>query len=136
MSTRIFTQEQIKDLLNNKNVESCSDKSITFTTVFKKCAIKLYEQGLTSREIFQQAEFNLDVIGKNHPKECLKRWRRIVKRKGIEGLNEARGSAGKGCRPKTKGLSDADRIERLEIQVEYLKVENAFLAKLRAKRME
>lgn len=136
MSKRIFTQEQIKNLLSNDNVKNCSEKSVTYRAEFKKHAVKLYEQGFTSTEIFIQGGFNLEVIGKDQPHECLKRWRRVVKRKGVKGLDEARGSSGKGGKPKTKSLTQAERIEYLEAQVAYLKAENDFLAKLRAKRKE
>ena len=36
-------------------------------------------------------------------------------------------------RPKTKGLTDTDKIKRLKIEVAYLKAKNDFLVKLRAK---
>jgi hypothetical protein len=39
-----------------------------------------------------------------------------------------------GGRPKTKNLSDKEKIEYLETKVAYLKAENDFLAKLRAQR--
>jgi len=136
MSKRIFTQEEIEYLLGNVNVAKCSNRSITYTTEFKVKAIELYEQGFMSTEIFNQAGFDLHLIGKDQPTQCLGRWRRIVKKKGIGGLTESRGEHGKGGRPKTKDVSEADRIEYLEAQVAYLKAENDFLAKLRAKRRE
>lgn len=135
MSKRIFTREQIKYLLENHNVEKCSERSITFTAGFKTDAIKLYEQGLTSAEIFRQAGFDLDVIGRDQPKDCLRRWHKIVRRKGIKGLSEVRGKNSRG-RPKTKNLAKTDTIKRLEAEVAYLKAENDFLAKLRAKKTE
>ncbi len=135
MSKRLFTEEQIKKLSNNVNVARCSERSITYGNEFKKAAIKQYnEQFLTSKEIFINAGFDMGVIGKGTPKECLKRWNKLYRAKGIEGLAESRGWA--GGRTKTKNLSDTDRIKRLEAQVAYLKAENDFLAKLRAKRAE
>ena len=136
MNKRLFTQEQIDGLLSNKHIASCSEKSVTYTTTFKTQAVRLYEQGLTSTEIFHHAGLDLNVIGKDKPKECLGRWRKIVNSKGVEGLQEARGRHGKGGRPKTKSLTEAERIMYLEAQVAYLKAENNFLAKLRAKRKE
>ena len=135
MSKRIFTKEQIEKLTNNANVARCSKRSITYSNEFKKTAIKQYnEQYLTSTEIFRNAGFDMNIIGKVSPKACLKSWKRIYKAKGNEGFIESRGRAGGGT--KTKNLSDADRIKRLELQVAYLKAENHFLAKLRAKRAE
>lgn len=135
MSKRIFTREQIEEFLKNKNIKKCSEKSITYSKNFKMTAIKLYDQGLTSTEIFRQAGFDLNVIGKDKPKECLLRWNKIIKKKGVEGLNESRGRNSRG-RPKTKNLSIKDKIKRLETENAYLKAENDFLAKLRAKRAE
>lgn len=137
MSKRIFTKEEIERLLSNPHVANCGERSVTYSQEFKMDALSLYDQGLTSTEIFTQAGLSLDLIGKDQPQECLGRWRRIVKKKGIEGLAESRGQNAKGGgRPKIKGVSDADRIEYLETQIAYLKAENAFLAKLRAKRRE
>jgi transposase len=135
MSKRIYNLEQIGLLVSNKNVSKCSDKSISFNKEFKLRAVKQYEEGMTSREIFRQANFDLNVIGKNTPKYCLRRWNKTYKVKGLVGLeSEARGRG--GGRPKTKGLAEKDKIKRLEAEVAYLKAENDFLAKLRAKRAE
>lgn len=136
MSKRIFTKEQLQELLENENIASCTERSITYSKEFKIHAIKLYEEGLTSSEIFRQAGFNLDVVGRNQPKECLRRWRELVRKKDVRGLSEARGKNGKDGRPRTKDLTDTDKIKWLEAKVAYLKAENDFLAKLRAKRME
>jgi len=135
MSKRIYTEEQIEKLSNNANVARCSKRSITYSNEFKKSAIKQYnEQFLTSTEIFANAGFDTKIIGKEAPKDCLKRWSKLYRAKGIEGFIESRGRA--GGRIKTKNLSDADKIKRLEAQIAYLKAENDFLAKLRAKRAE
>jgi len=136
MSKRIFTKEQIQELLKNKNIKNCTEKSITYSERFKINAIKLYEQGLTSSEIFRKAGFDLNIIGRHQPKECLGRWRKLVRKKGVCGLSEARGKHNQGGRPKTKDLSSVERIKWLEAEVAYLKAENDFLAKLRAKRKE
>lgn len=136
MSKRIFTKEQIDEMLRNANVSCCSEKSITYTEDFKLLAIKLYEQGLPSSEIFRKAGFDLDVIGRRQPKECLARWLKLFRAKGPDGLSDRRGKTGRSGRPRTKGATEADKIKRLEAEVAYLKAENDFLAKLRAKRAE
>ena len=100
-------------------------------------AVKQYnEEGLTSREIFRQAGFDLNMVGRDTPKSCLKRWNRTYKKKGLVGLQtETRGGGG-GRRPKTKKMTGQDRIEYLEAEVAYLRAENDFLIELRAKRAE
>jgi transposase len=134
----MFTKEEIEELLANENVTKCSEKAITYNKKFKLEAVKQYEEGLTPQEIFRNAKFNLAVIGRRKPKNCLLDWNRIYRVNGKEGLSkENRGKTKSKGRPKKiKDLTDADKIKRLEIENAYLKAENDFLAKLRAKRRE
>ena len=136
MEKKLFTKEEIEKLLKNKNVTKCSEKAISYSKAFKIEAVRLYnEEGFGSREIFENAGFDLRIIGKDKPKGCLTRWNRINRIKGSANLEtETRGR--NGGRPKTKGLTIADKIKRLEAENAYLKAENDFLAKLRAKRRE
>ncbi len=119
----------------NPCVLKCSWKSITYTYDFKKRALDLHAEGVSSKEIWRRAGFDITKWRKKYTKDCIKDWKDIVKKKGFEGLEESRGKNATG-RPKTKGVTDADRIKRLELQVRYLEAENAFLAQLRAKRAE
>ncbi len=132
MSKIIFTSEQIAKLRKNVNVTTCSERSITWSQQFKLQAVRLYQQGMAAREIFRQAGFELSVIGRNKPKDCLKCWNKIYRTKGEFGLSqERRGATG---RPKKiLDASAADKIKRLEAEVAYLKKENHFLTKLRKK---
>jgi len=133
MSKRIFNEEQITMLSNNNNVTKCSEKSITYSRQFKINAVKQYhEKGLSSSQIFTEAGFDLSVIGRKTPKDRVSDWNTIYRIKGEGGLVETRG--GGGGRPKTKDITPEYRIKRLEAEVAYLKAENDFLAKLRAKR--
>jgi hypothetical protein len=133
MSKRRFTQEQVKELLQNKNVETCSEKSISYNKDFKVLAIRQKQEGLSNMEIFKQAGFNVDLIGHETPESCIKRWKRVFNIKGLNELFiETRGRGG-GGRPKTNWQNEKEKIKYLETQVAYLKAENDFLAKLRKK---
>ena len=133
MSKTRYSEEQIRKLSDNIYVARCSDKAISYTKEFKQLAIKQYEIGMIAVEIFRDANFDLELIGRNKAKGCLKRWRQKYRLKGFGGLsNDERGQHHKGGRPRTKRLTDTDRIKRLEIENAYLKAENDFLAKLRA----
>ena len=135
MSKRIFTKEQTKILLQNPNVVACSNKSISYHQDFKILAVRKYQQGLSSNEIFKQASFDRKMIGRKTPKECLRRWLKIFRKKGEIALKtDGRGQDKAGGRPKNlANLTDKEKLKRLEAEVAYLKEENRFLAKLRKK---
>ena len=136
MSKRIFTKEQIEELLQNTYVAACSDKSISFTKGFKVMAVRQYQEGLSARVIFKQVGINISLIGQKTPKWCLERWHESFKKKGEAGLRfDGRGSHKSGGRPKVNWSDDAEKLKYLEAQVAYLKAENAFLAKLRKQRL-
>jgi transposase len=135
MSKRIFTQEQVNDLRQNPNVANCSERSILYHKNFKVLAIDKYHQGISPSWIFKDAGFNLTIIGHSTPEECLKRWRRIFRKKGKAGLT-ADGRKGNNPHGRPKGikhLPDKEKIKYLETQIAYLKAENSFLTKLRKK---
>ena len=137
MNRRIFTREQIQELLKNPYVVKCSPKAITYANDFKVKVVKQHrEQYLTAKEVFIKAGFDLEIIGQETPRWCLKRWGKIYRTKGEERLAiESRGKAPTG-RPRIREITDQDRIKRLEAENAYLRAENDFLAKLRAKRAE
>jgi transposase len=128
MSKRIFSPKEQELLRSNPNVKRCSEKSITYATEFKERAVRQYEAGFTTIEIFKTAGFDLNLIGKKQPKGCLRRWR-------IQGCGDKRGTH-RGARKKNERNTETDRLKWLEAEVKYLKAENAFLAQLRAKRAE
>jgi hypothetical protein len=65
----------------------------------------------------------------------LKDWRRMVKERGLESLTIPSGVQTDGGYKRAQS-HEADRVRRLELQVQYLEAENSFLARLRAKRAE
>lgn len=136
MNKSKFSEEQIEVLRSNCNVTKCSNKAITYNKDFKIRAVKQYnEEGKTASQIFKEAGFDLCALGKDVPKDCLSDWRRTFKIKGYDGLKTENRGRG-GGRPRSKNLTNEDKIKWLEAKVAYLKAENDFLAKLRAKRAE
>ena len=137
MSKRTLNQEQINELLINKHILRCSEKSITYDPEFKLLATLRYQkEGLSPSSIFLEAGFNLAIIGSETPKQCLRRWLKTFRKKGPDGLRlEGRGQSGSGGRPKNPdNLTEKERLKYLETENAYLKAENAFLAKLRKQR--
>ncbi len=128
MVKKLYTEEQRKILLKNKNVAELGKGVIVYTKEFKIRAVRQYhEEYMKPREIFIRAGFDINMIGKKKPKDCLERWNKVYKEKGLEGLL-------KPDRKKNKPKRIKNKMERLEAENAYLKAENDFLAKLRAKK--
>lgn len=74
MSKRRLNENQIKELLANNNVENCSGRSITYNKEFKVWAVnKYYEEGYSPRMIFEEAGFDISIIGGDTPGFSLQR---------------------------------------------------------------
>ncbi len=132
-----FTNEEVLELRKNPNVVKCSQKATTYSKDFKLRAVKQYlVENLSCAEIFRLAGFNISVLGRNIPKDRISDWKYIYRTQGETGLSTERRGANSPGRPKIKGLSEKENMERLEAEVAYLKAENVFLKQLRAKRAE
>lgn len=131
----IFTKEQIAELRQNHCVFECRERSIHYTYEFKKRALDLYAKGVKPDEVWRQAGFNPDIWKKQYCADTIKDWRRMVKKRGLESLTKPSGVQADGGYKRARS-PEADRVRRLELQVQYLEKENDFLAKLRAKRAE
>ncbi|MED4717203.1 IS3 family transposase [Bacillus badius] len=124
MSKNIYNEFQIKELEKNPNVLSASERSISYSPVFKLKAVVDYKAGKTPSQIFIEQGFDLDMIGKEQPKRCLKRWRESYERFGEEGfLTERRGKGSTG-RPSSKGISVEEKLQKAESRIKFLEAEN------------
>lgn len=130
-----FTSEQIAALEKNPCVWRVSQRMVHYTYEFKKRALDLYAEGIKPDEIWKQAGFDVSIWKKDYCRYTLKDWRRLVKREGLDSLTNPSGLPVDGGYKRAKS-PEADRVRRLELQVKYLEAENAFLARLRAKRAE
>ncbi len=126
MNRKIFTGEQIKTLSKNKNVARCSSKSVRYKKAFKLTALKKYhEEGLSSVGIFQEAGFDLNLIGIRKPNKLMNQWNKAFKEENK--LRQADNSGIVIKRVKSRRIT-----KDLEAKVAYLEAENRFLVKLRA----
>ena len=62
MSKKTFTDLEMLDLSKNKYVKNVTSKGITYTNEFKLQFIAEYENGKTSRKIFEDAGFDVNII--------------------------------------------------------------------------
>jgi len=129
MSIKRFSEYEIENLKRNPNVKSVSDKSITYQDSFKEHFINEYNKGKIPRVIFEEAGFDIHVLG-DRIKKASYRWRQQSNR--LEGLTDTR-KGGSG-RPRTRDLTDTEIISRQKAQIELLKQERDFLLEL--KRLE
>lgn len=128
MSKIIFNAFEISRLEANPNVLNVSERSISYHPDFKVQAVKENLNGKNPQQIFLDYGFDLDMIGLNRPRECLKRWRRAYEKHGVEGFyTEHRGKTG---RPATKTLLLEEKLKRTEARIAFLEAENEFLKKL------
>ena len=129
MSKKTFTEKEIKQLSINPFVKSVSAKGITYTEEFKRLLIAEKEKGKFSRQIFEEAGFDAEIIGMARIRAASKRWSAAYKRDGVMGLNDTR--KGNSGRPRERELSLEDKNARLEAQINLLKAENELLKKIR-----
>ena len=127
-----FSSEEIAILKQNPCVFSCTNNSVNYTYEFKKRSLELHKEGITAREIWKRSGFDVSKWRVDYCRSTLKDWKKIVKKRGIEGLLKSGGIQ----YDRGPNNTDKDKLKRLELQVKYLKAENDFLAKLRAKRAE
>jgi len=128
MSKKLFTKEEQKLLKKHPYVKAVSEKGITYTDEFKAIAIKEEEKGKNSRDIFEEAGFDLDIVGIHRAKSSLKRWRAAYKEKGVLGLEDTRKYH--SGRPLERELSLEEKYARLEAQNAILRAENELLKKI------
>jgi transposase len=126
-----FSESQIRQIEDNANVLHVSERSITYQPSFKLAAVKAYLEGTSPAEIFKEAGFNLDIIGRDIPNGCLKRWRKIFATQGEAGLLEERRGKGSTGRPAAE-QSIEKKLAQAEAHIKLLEAENDFLKKLEA----
>lgn len=133
MAKRVFDPETRAKILRNKNVLKVGEQQITYSPDFKVSAVhaNLFK-GKTPQVIFLEAGFDVDLIGHETPKHCLKDWRTIYRQQGEEGLRkDQRGSSSPG-RPADRELTVEDELRRAQARIRYLEKENELLKKLDA----
>ena len=133
MSERLYGPEAQAKLLQNKNVLRVTETTITYSPAFKVEAVRASTvKGKPPQLIFLDAGFDLDLIGHETPKYCLKRWRKVFRQRGEQGLkDDRRGKHTTGRRDEGE-LTVEEKLRRAEARVRYLELENDFLKKLDA----
>jgi transposase-like protein len=119
-----------KRLLKNKHVLKVTGETIVYTPEFKIHAVKENLKGRSPSEIFREAGIEITFFDLTYPKDTVKRWRKVYKSRGEQGLRENLQGKKSTGRPKKK--FDPNDIDSLKERVAYLEAENEFLKKIRA----
>ncbi len=128
MSKKLFNDQEQGTLRKHPYVKAVSEKGITYTDEFKAIAIKRNEEGKSSREIFEDVGFDIDIVGIQRAHSALKRWRAAYKEHGLSGLEDTRKYH--SGRPLKRELSLDEKYARLEAQNALLRAENELLKKI------
>ena len=91
MTNRTFTPEEIEIIRQNPYVVSVCATKITYSQAFKRFAIGQAEKGIRSPEIFQNAGFDPEMLGKPRMYAALKSFKKEAA--SPEGLREPRGKS-------------------------------------------
>ena len=135
MKRRIYTSAEQERLRQNKNVLSCTDKSITYSEAFKRYVLKrYYEDGSSPRTLFEEQGFPESIIHSEIPRWLLKSLRRTYGTAYTEmDFTSQRGKG--GGRPKKSYdvsiMTDKEKLAYYEAKVAYIDKENDFLAQAR-----
>lgn len=133
MSKKLFTEDQINLLKNNKYIKRITRKAITYSDEFKKLFVSEYEKGLTARQIFEKYGFDVAALGEKRIKTACSRWYELYKKYGLSRLNDTRkNNLGRPGVDKisTEGLSLAEELKRVKAKNKLLEAENELLKKL------
>lgn len=128
MSKKVFSDTEVKLLSKNKYVLKVSERAITYTNEFKIHFIAEYSKGKTSRTIFEEYGFDVEIIGIRRIDCAGNRWRNSYKEHGIFGLDDTRRS--NSGRPRARELTKNEIIAKKNAEIEYLKAEVELLKKL------
>lgn len=129
MSTRLLSQEYVKELREHIFVKSATQRTVSFTPEFKQFAYNELCRGKTMREVFTQAGFDIKKLGEKRVANFQMLIEKYSERE--EGFSDKRTH---NCRKEAQ--TDEAKLRRklseLEHQVAYLQQENTFLKKIDA----
>lgn len=128
MSKKLFSNNEIIKLSKNKYVKNVTAKGITYTNEFKLQFISEYENGKASRQIFEDAGFDIEIIGLKRIDCASSRWRKVYKDRGVLALEDAR-TLNSG-RTLNRELTIEEIITKKDAEIAYLKAELELIKKL------
>lgn len=127
MGKNRLSKEEILKLSKNKYVLKVNEYQVIFTDEFKNICVKQSNNGIKTKQIFEEAGIDYYVIGSSRAKNNIERFKKQSIR--VEGFTRVKGSG----RPKNIEFNSIeDELQYYKDRSEYLKQENEFLKKLKA----
>lgn len=128
MSKKLLTREQIKKLQENPYVKRVTPRVINFTPEFKKWAYDQMLYGKPISQIFEEAGFDVEVIGKKRMENFRTNVEKAADRE--EGFADLRHNNHRHEATSTEAQLEK-MLRQLKHQVAYLQQENDFLKKIK-----
>lgn len=128
MSKKIFSETDIKKLKKNVHVKHVSEKAITYSNDFKVLFVENYLKGTPPLAIFEEAGFDVTILGMTRIKQSANRWLKAYRRDGIIGLRDTRSES--SGRPRSTELSQEEIIKRQDAKIKLLEGQIELLKKL------
>lgn len=128
MSKKVFSEFDIKKLEKNSYVKRVSEKAITYSDEFKILFIEQSLKGMTVQSIFEEAGFDVSMIGMIRVRQAAYRWLKAYHRDGIVGLRDTRAEF--SGRPRLIELSQEEIIKRQDAKIKLLEGQIDLLKKL------
>ncbi len=127
MGVNYFTEDQIKELQENPYIEKITTKSIKYSREFKEEFWFHYSNGELPSSILLSFGIDPKVLGVKRISNIVQRIKMEATR--LEGFEDTR--INNTGRPKTKDMTDEEKIKYLEHKIAYQKQEIEFLKKIR-----
>ena len=120
-------KDYVKELNEHRFVERATEWTVSFTAEFKQLVYDEYYRGKSTREIFEEAGFDVEKLGAKR----LENFRNQLVRKATEesGFADKRKDKSLQAPPSTEAQLQK-RIRELEHRNAYLEQENDFLKKI------
>lgn len=123
-----YNKAQIEEIVNNPYVLKCWEKGITFSKECKLESINLWNNGLSTKEIFKKFNFPEYIIDSQIPKNSICRWNKQYK-KDWESAFLIMAKRWRKLGFKWKKKININKLTDKE-KIEYYQTENAYLKEL------
>ena len=129
MSKKLFSPEEISAFQANPYVKNVTERSVTFTSQFKRTAYREMLEGKRIHDILESHGIDTSVLGEARISSILMRLRQFGERD--EGFTDLRHQR-KSKTPEERNQSTEKRIRQLEAELAYTKQVVEFLKKVQA----